>query len=299
MGKYRVEIVVCLGIAALLGAVSSRALDPAVKCEADKNREAGKHAYCLQKARARLLTTHDTRVYAAAVQRCNGTFNDKWQRLEDRAAREGVPCPDGLGDPNLLADFITEQSDAVGLVLEGAGMPHCGDGAVNVAGEHCDGTDVDGYTCADFGLLGSLSCTGSCDFDATGCFNCIGIGGVVVGGHCWFYGAAGQSCETLCGALALSYDEATRTFAGSDGSAENCNAVLTALTVKGVPADDDGCGDYQGRGNGRGCATLNAIGRCPESPPREGLTDSCWWRDLGSTDAAAAHSSTERACACE
>lgn len=297
MRKCRVEIVVCLGVAALLGAVSSRALDPAEKCEADKNREAGKYAYCLQKAQARLLKTGDARAYAAAVERCDSKFSDKWQRLEDRAAGAGVSCPDGLGDPNLLANVVTEQCDAVAAILGGAGIPHCGDGAINVAGEHCDGTNLDGYTCADFGLVGSLSCDGSCDFDATGCFNCTGIGGVVVGEYCWFYGTAGQSCDTVCGALGLNYDEATRTFAGSDGSTGNCNAVLTALGPKGVPADADGCGDYQVSGNGRGCATLNAIGRCPESPPRP--TDSCWWRDTGSTAASAADSSTERACACK
>jgi hypothetical protein len=297
MRKRRIEFFVSLGVAVLLGAGSSRALDAAVKCEADKNREAGKYAYCLQKARARLLTTGDTRVYAVKVERCNGTFRDKWQRLEDRTAGEGVPCPDGLGDPNLLTEFVMEQSDALGTVLGGAGVPHCGDGAVNVAGEHCDGADLDGYTCADFGLIGSLSCTASCDLVGTGCFNCNGVGGVVVGGHCWFYGAAGQSCNTVCGTLGLSYDEATRTFAGSDGSVDNCNAVLTALVIKGVPADDDGCADYQGTSNGRGCATLNGIGRCPESPPRP--ADSCWWRDPAPTDAAASDISTERVCACQ
>jgi hypothetical protein len=297
MTKSRVHIVVSLGIATLLGAASSRALDVGVRCEADKNREAGKCAYCLQKAAARLLTTGDERVYSDSVQRCRGAFTDKWQKEEDRAARLGVPCPDGLGDPNLLGNFITEQSGSVVAILGGAGIPHCGDGTLNVAGEHCDGTDLDGYSCGDFGLIGSLSCTGSCDFDGSGCFNCSGAGGVAVGGHCWFYGAADESCDTVCGTRGLTYDEATRTFAGSDGSVENCNEVLTALAAKGAPADDDGCADYQVSGNGRGCATLNAIGRCPETPPSP--SGSCWWRDLGATNAAAADSSTERACACE
>jgi hypothetical protein len=57
--------------------------------------------------------------------------------------------------------------------------------------------------------------------------------GVEVGGACWFLGALGQSCSAVCADVALVYDEATATFAGSGGSDSNCGAVLNALSAPG------------------------------------------------------------------
>src|SRR5690349_25028822 len=45
----------------------------------------------------------------------------------------------------------------------------CGDGVVE-GDELCDGSNLDGWTCADFGFKdGVLSCTLGCTIDATGC----------------------------------------------------------------------------------------------------------------------------------
>jgi hypothetical protein len=52
-------------------------------------------------------------------------------------------------------------------------------------------------------------------------------GGTLVGGHCWYFGANNQSCTQVCGGNG--YNEATRTYAGSDGSDANCGSVLSAL----------------------------------------------------------------------
>jgi hypothetical protein len=62
----------------------------------------------------------------------------------------------------------------------------------------------------------------------------VGCGGVEVGGYCWHLGAESTSCDAVCGFYG-GYDEATRTFAGSDGSPSNCRTVLEAL---GIPLDD-------------------------------------------------------------
>jgi hypothetical protein len=57
-----------------------------------------------------------------------------------------------------------------------------------------------------------------------------------VGGYCWYLSAHYRSCEQVCASYG-GYHEATRTFAGSDGTDSNCWAVLSAL---GAPADTDG-----------------------------------------------------------
>ncbi len=58
---------------------------------------------------------------------------------------------------------------------------------------------------------------------------CTGAGGVEVGGACWFAGTLNGSCTAACTAAGRTYDDATRTYAGSAGSSPNCDAVLTAV----------------------------------------------------------------------
>jgi len=57
--------------------------------------------------------------------------------------------------------------------------------------------------------------------------------GAIVGGLCWYLGAAGESCNTVCANQGLAYDPATNTYVGAAGTGANCEAVLDAL---GVPA---------------------------------------------------------------
>ncbi len=46
----------------------------------------------------------------------------------------------------------------------------CGDGAVNLAFEECDGNDFDGATCGTFGFSsGSLACSAACRIETEGC----------------------------------------------------------------------------------------------------------------------------------
>jgi hypothetical protein len=59
--------------------------------------------------------------------------------------------------------------------------------------------------------------------------------GTAVGGACWFLSAPGASCTATCTAEGLTYDEATRTYAGSDGTDAGCGAVSAA--VHGVAFD--------------------------------------------------------------
>ncbi len=150
--------------------------------------------------------------------------------------------------------------------LEGTPPPSCGDGVVNVAGEQCDGDDLDGYSCSSFGRDGPLGCDGTCRFDAARCFDCTASGGASEGGACWFLGGSGQSCATACAAVGLSYDEATRTFAGSEGTNGNCAAVLSSFSIGfsgGGPNVGVGCVQESGLGAGRDKAPTTAAASCP------------------------------------
>lgn len=103
-------------------------------------------------------------------------------------------------------------------------------------------------------------------------------GGTVVGGFCWYAGAVGQSCATVC-ANHKGYDTATETYAGKAGTLAQCTAVVAALWGPQTTADQVnltpvGCGYFTG--------TTTGYGRVTTVPAT----------DVG------AHASGSRACAC-
>jgi hypothetical protein len=188
------------------------------------------------------------------------------------------------GDTAAMEAEVDTAVTALVARLEGSPAPACGDGSVNVAGEQCDGADLDGYTCGRFGGVGALACDGSCDFDASACVSCASFGGAAIGGFCWFASAAGTSCDTRCTGLGLAYDDAgTRGYAGSDGADGQCAAVATAVGLTDVTGTSGDCTAL----GGLGCAELSffttATVRC-SAPPTTGAASSV---------------SARRACACK
>ncbi len=131
------------------------------------------------------------------------------------------------------------------------------------------------------------SCTNGCryehcradvdsDSDAGAGFAC---GGVVVGDACWYLAGAGEACSSVC-SHHDGYDEATRTYAGSDGSHANCANVLDAF---GTGTSDEHYIWGLGGTEGIGCA-LETIARR--------------YRASSVTTAEAAEDGYSRACAC-
>jgi hypothetical protein len=98
--------------------------------------------------------------------------------------------------------------------------------------------DADGGGGADSAPADAAPDTGGDALGEPPVCGCENSGGVVVGPACWFLSESNQSCAVLCSSLALVYDEATRTYAGSSGSfardrtqSQNCGSVLDALGV--------------------------------------------------------------------
>jgi len=99
-----------------------------------------------------------------------------------------------------------------------------------------------------------------------------------VGGACWFVGGDNQSCATVCATNGLAYDSATASYAGSGGSAANCQAVLDALSASGGSVLDIACAD------GWGClVNIASRFRCT----------------IPATNSTAALLNVSRACACQ
>jgi hypothetical protein len=103
-------------------------------------------------------------------------------------------------------------------------------------------TDTDGDTDADTDTDGDTDADTDTDTDTGSCV----ASGVMIGGHCWYLGSDGQNCTAVCEENDLIYDEATKTFAGSEGTNFDCLDVVKALvdteiTLINTTSDGLGC----------------------------------------------------------
>ena len=137
---------------------------PSPKCGAAKHKAVGNYHSCVRKAEGKAFKTGAT----ADVLPCSEKFEAAWNKAEDKNAGD---CADTLADPAPVLAYLSGHAVKLGEIVAGtAAVPRCGDGAVNVIGELCDGSDLNGTTCASlFHSGGTLACNGTCVFDATGC----------------------------------------------------------------------------------------------------------------------------------
>jgi hypothetical protein len=136
---------------------------PERACLAAKSRAVGAYFLCVEKAKAVAILKGSPLAAGA----CDQAFLAKWRKAE---AKSGGLCADGVDAPALqahLAECISGVSDILAGVHK---LPACGDNAINVAGEQCDGTAFGGASCQSLGFDGgALSCTRNCRLDSSGC----------------------------------------------------------------------------------------------------------------------------------
>jgi Protein of unknown function (DUF1566) len=155
---------------------------PATKCEALKDKEAGKYVYCLQKAEMKQAKTKgtcssagtecyrdddcpsaetcgkDTTKYDSLVGKCDQKFSDHWASLEQKAAEAGGSCPT-TGDQSVVQTAVADFSACVAGGINGT----AGTCDVRAVQTSLDGCTNDLSTCN-----GSLS---TCNFNLTTCNN--------------------------------------------------------------------------------------------------------------------------------
>lgn len=96
-------------------ASSSEAVSASNKCEAAKNKIAGKYAFCRQRAEATAIKAGTPADYS----KCDGYFTLKWGMAETSG---GGMCPSN-GDGAVVHAFITSQSDGLKAALAGGKLP--------------------------------------------------------------------------------------------------------------------------------------------------------------------------------
>jgi len=258
------------------------------KCEAAKNSAAGKYAACRQAARKGVVSTGDTAKYDAAIAKCETKFAEAWQKAIDSASSAGVTCTDAALAASDYKSVIDRHTSNIATALAGGELVtgSCGNGIID-ADEDCDFGAPGDQTCdgatAGAAPYGTVSCGAGCTSSTSSCFACPGKN---FGGSCWRFGAQGASCTDTCANVGMSYDSATKTFAGSDGTAENCSALAQAIFSSYTSPPAPTPWSYTSfTSTGVGCSLVNG------APPHI-------YRDTNPTLGDATNSSFSRFCAC-
>ena len=118
----RLTVSMC-AVALAVWATGASAISDAQKCEAAKNKIAGKYAFCRQKAQAKAIKSGDPVDYST----CDTKFGEKWASAETDG---GGMCPTS-GDVTDVQDQVTAEADFIALKLAGTRFVDNGDGTVS------------------------------------------------------------------------------------------------------------------------------------------------------------------------
>lgn len=162
-----IRTTVVIAFAALVAAAGAGwGASPEDSCEATKNQEAGKYAYCRAKAEAKAIRKGVTPDYS----KCNSKLLDKWARAENTAIARGAACIDAVSY-SAIQGFLTAQTDAVATALDGGVLPADVE-TCNGALTTCQGdltTCGDDVTTCDANLGACSATLAACDGDLTTC----------------------------------------------------------------------------------------------------------------------------------
>ena len=121
----------------LVIAGTASGVSDADKCEAAKNKVAGKYGFCRQKAEAKAIKTGDPVDYS----KCDAKYADKWASVETNG---GGMCPT-IGDQAAIQSCITAHTNRVAAALTNTGAcePVTGLPATGQTTSYGTGTDGD------------------------------------------------------------------------------------------------------------------------------------------------------------
>lgn len=164
--------VITLGL--LLAAPAMGALTAEEKCQAGKNKAAGKYADCRQQAAATLVKTGDMTKYNTAIGKCETKFEAKWQKLVDTASAAGATCPD---EPRTRSEFqsvIDQHSSTIAQALGNGVLPDCPSDLATCTADlgTCGGslsTCTTNLTSTQASLTTCIGDLGTCDTSLSAC----------------------------------------------------------------------------------------------------------------------------------
>ncbi len=109
---------ILIGLGLVLGLPTNvQAVDPDVKCYADKVKETAKYSACRLKAESKAIKKAETPDFS----KCDSKYSQKWQKAESKA---GGACLTN-GDEALIQARITDDADDIVTLLGGGSVPGC------------------------------------------------------------------------------------------------------------------------------------------------------------------------------
>jgi hypothetical protein len=112
--------------------------------------------------------------------------------------------------------------------------------------------------------------------------------GTSIGGYCWYFGAAGQSRNTVCASRGGT-TAGSISYVGSSGTLANCQAVMQALGYSALTYTDN----TSTTAGGLGC-TFQMV---PQPPTNQPMPRVMRWPNIATTQAAS-YAPSARACSC-
>ena len=194
----------------------------AQRCESAVELASAKYAQCRLKAESKYTKTGNVGARSAALGNCSTKFMAKYNQA---FARYGGSCPT-LESENAFEVYLSQCTNEVEDAAGGGLFPACGDGAINVAGEQCDGADLGGESCASLGFVaGTLGCTGGCALDTSACMTTLCGNGTI---------DAPEQCDggDLGGATCVSFGF----VGGALGCVAGCGYDTSACENPALPA---------------------------------------------------------------
>lgn len=137
-------------------------------CSAAIENASGRYVQCLLTAESRYSKTLDAEKRDVARSKCATKQIMAMSKAVD--AYGAIRC--SASSDSDYRGYLTGCVDQVeAAAVPGGQLPGCGNGLLDVAGEHCDGTDFGGTTCESLGFLGggTLYCTSECRFNTAYC----------------------------------------------------------------------------------------------------------------------------------
>lgn len=279
-----------IGIAAVAAFCSftiplpTQAAEPSAKCLSGKLLQAGKYAGCRMKM--------DSRAVAKGVEadyyRCESRFSDEWDAIEARAAGACASTGDEAAVKAAISTCVGDVAAGLKPSIQ-APRPEvrCSKRKLKAAGKYvacrmkmdsraaAKGVAPDYTRCeskfsarwrkTETKSAGACPTSGdeaAVEAAITMCMDNVAAGltssassacpGALVDGACWFLSENQSDCIERCAEAGLRYDQATRMYAGSDGTDANCEKILDALGAPGDPfvLNSTDCSNVP---NGMGC----------------------------------------------
>ena len=169
--QQRLSTFFLVALATLLPVRAQAAPTPAQLCESAMDLASSKYAQCRLNAESKYAQTGDAARRTYVLGQCSTRLSAAFAKA---AIKFGAQCP--AAEPASAFDaYLKQCSDDTAAAAAGAPLPEyvgaaCGNGTVDAA-EACDGTDLNGATCAAQGFAGgTLRCASGCTFDTSGCY---------------------------------------------------------------------------------------------------------------------------------